>query len=153
MPSTVITLKTNINATIESTFNLSRDITFHKESASHTKEEAIEGITDGLINLDETVTWRGKHFGLYLKHTSKICKMNRPFGFTDIMIKGHFTYFIHEHIFNKTDFGVEMIDILKYKAPYGIFGKLFDRFFLKRHMSTFLSKRNSALKSTLESLN
>ena len=73
-----ITLRTQISAPIQSVFNLSRDIDFHKKSASHTQERAIEGKTSGLIELGESVTWKGVHFGLKLKHTSVISEMEAP---------------------------------------------------------------------------
>ena len=126
---TTITLHTYINAPIQEAFDLSRDIDFHIQSASQTKEKAIAGITSGLIGLNETVTWRGKHFGVFLKHTSKIITLESPHAFTDIMIKGHFTYFCHEHIFDEKDGITVMKDVLKYKTPLGILGRWFDACF------------------------
>ncbi|MES1224732.1 MAG: cell division protein, partial [Bacteroidota bacterium] len=52
MPS--IHLTTFIAAPVERVFDLSRSITLHKISASHTDEKAIAGITSGLINVNET---------------------------------------------------------------------------------------------------
>ncbi|WP_415373778.1 SRPBCC family protein [Patiriisocius sp. Uisw_017] len=143
---TTIELLTKIEAPIESIFNLSRDIDFHMESASQTKEVAIAGKTKGLISLGETVTWRGKHFGFYLKHTSKIIKMATPQTFTDIMIEGHFIYFCHDHFFEENDGVTLMKDMLRYKTPYGIFGRIFNVLFLKSHLREFLIKRNEAIK-------
>ena len=100
---TEIKLHTTINAPIETVFDLSRSIDFHLKSAAKTKEKAIAGRTSGLINYGETVTWRGRHFGLFLRHTSKITTFERPVNFTDTMIEGHFTYFIHQHNFRATN--------------------------------------------------
>lgn len=147
---TTITLTTEINAPMEQAFDLSRDITFHMESASHTQETAIAGTRSGLIGLNETVTWRGKHFGVFLKHRSKIITFEPPHTFTDVMIKGHFTSFCHKHIFKETEGTTIMTDILNYKTPFGYFGKLFDRLLLEPHLTGFLKHRNKALKETLE---
>ncbi len=147
---TTINLHTLIKAPIKEVFNLSRDITFHTKSASKTKEQAIAGKTEGLINLNETVTWRGKHFGVWLKHTSKIIKLESPHKFVDVMIKGHFTYFAHQHIFEEQSGETSMKDILSYKVPYGIFGRVFDKLFLKKHLTSFLITRNEALKISAE---
>lgn len=122
---TTIQLTTIINAPIEDAFNLSRDISFHLESASQTKEEAIAGVTSGLIGPNESVTWRGKHFGLFLKHTSKITTFDFPNYFTDEMIKGHFKTFKHQHVFGQKGTKTEMVDIIEYKVPFGIFGRFF----------------------------
>ncbi|MBL4663090.1 MAG: SRPBCC family protein [Flavobacteriaceae bacterium] len=147
---TTIQLKTEINAPIERVFDLSRSIDFHIQSVIETKEQAIDGTTTGLISYGETVTWRGKHFGLFLKHTSKIVHYERPFQFTDVMIKGHFMYFGHQHFFNFENQKTTMIDILKYRTPFGIFGRIFDKYFLNRHLTQFLKKRNKLLKIEAE---
>ncbi len=150
---TTILIKTRINAPIEEVFDLSRDIDFHIQSAKETKEKAIAGTTSGLIRLGETVTWRGKHFGMYLTHQSKITRLQFPDCFTDEMIAGHSKSFRHQHIFHKIDIGTEMTDILKYETPYGIFGKLFDHITLKKHLTNFITNRNLSIKSNLEAKN
>lgn len=147
---TTITLTTPINAPINEVFELARDISFHEKSASQTHEKAIAGTTAGPISLNETVTWRGRHFGLFLQHTSKIIKMTSPYSFTDIMIKGHFTYFCHEHTFEEKNGMTFMYDILKYKAPYTFLGRIFDTIFLKKHLTSFLKQRNRKLKNHAE---
>ena len=43
-------------------FDLSRNIDMHKQSMKKHKEEAVAGTRFGLIEKDETVTWKAKHF-------------------------------------------------------------------------------------------
>lgn len=147
---TTIQLETYIEAPIEAVFNLSLDIDFHKKSASNTREEAISGITSGQIGLGETVTWRGKHFGLWLTHTSSISEYETPSYFVDEMTEGKFKSFRHEHRFSKNGKQTLMHDILTYEVPYGIIGQLFNVLFLKKHLSKFLKTRNLAIKTSLE---
>jgi hypothetical protein len=59
---TTIHLTTKIQAPIQTVFDVSRNIDTHQQSASKSDEVAIAGVTSRLINLNETVTWRGKHF-------------------------------------------------------------------------------------------
>ena len=118
---TTINLITKINAPKKIVFDLARNIDAHQNSASKTNEKAIAGITSGLINLNETVTWKGKHFGLYLTHTSKITEMDLYDYFADEMIKGKFKFFKHEHSFIEKNGKTVMIDNLMYETPYGIF--------------------------------
>ncbi|MFV8358055.1 cell division protein, partial [Flavobacterium sp. XS1P32] len=80
---TTIQLTTKIKAPIEIIFDLSRNIDVHQQSTAKSNETAIDGITSGLINLNETVTWRGKHFGVYLTHKSIISAMVIPTYFVD----------------------------------------------------------------------
>jgi len=147
---TKIRLKTTINAPIEIVFNNSRNIDIHQYSASKTNEIAIAGRTSGLINKGETVTWKGKHFGIYLKHQSIITKMEFPNYFVDEQLKGHFKRFKHEHIFQQKENKTVMTDILEYETPFGIFGKLFDKLILENHLSNFILYRNQILKKLSE---
>lgn len=147
---TTITLETSIENNIEAVFERSLDIDFHQKSASKTQETAIAGITSGQIGLNETVTWRGKHFGIFLTHTSLISALEKPFTFTDEMIEGNFKSFKHIHSFT-TSQGVTIAkDKLTYEVPHGIFGQLFNVLFLKRHLTQLLNNRNLAIKNSLE---
>ncbi|WP_369014331.1 SRPBCC family protein [Flavobacterium anhuiense] len=150
---TTINLTTKIKASKQIVFDASRNINIHQQSASFSKEKAIAGVTSGLINLDETVTWRGKHFGFYLTHKSRITAMNLYDYFVDEMEKGKFKSFKHEHFFEEENGFIIMKDKLQYETPFGIFGKLFDGLFLKRHLINFLLERNKVLKEISENNN
>lgn len=150
---TTIYLETKIKAPRQIVFDASRDIDIHQKSASKTSEKAIAGITSGLINLNETVTWRGKHFGFYLTHKSRITAMNFYNYFVDEMEKGKFKTFKHEHFFEEQNGITIMKDKLQYETPFGIFGELFDILFLEKHLTQFLLERNKTLKEVSEKFN
>lgn len=147
---TTIKITTNYFAPIEKVFDINRNIDIHQQSASKTNEIAIAGITSGLINKNETVTWKGKHFGVYLTHQSLISELIFPTYFVDEQLKGKFKSFKHQHFFEQKENYVEVTDILNYETPYGIFGKLFDKLFLKKHLTDFIMKRNAVLKNLAE---
>lgn len=147
---TTIELETQIQTSIEKAFNLSLDIDFHKKSASQTHEEAIAGVTSGIIKLNETVTWRGKHFGIFLTHKSIISALEHPHYFVDEMIQGRFKFFKHRHYYEEKNGVVFMKDVITYTTPYGILGKLLDVVLIKKHMTQFIKNRNQALKNELE---
>jgi len=94
-----IKLTTKIKAPITRCFDLSRSIDLHKISTHQSNEEAIAGVTKGLINLHESVTWRAKHFGLWQKLTSKITRCEPPFIFVDEMTEGAFKSIHHTHLY------------------------------------------------------
>jgi len=56
-----IQLTTVIHAPVNVVFDLSRSINLHMESMTHTNEKAVGGVTNGLIQQGETVTWSAKH--------------------------------------------------------------------------------------------
>jgi len=147
----VIKLNTFIEADILIVFDLSRSIDLHKASTAHTNEEAIEGITSGLISLNESVTWKAKHFGVYQKLSTNITHFNSPTYFVDEQTKGIFKCFKHEHIFKETSRGTLMIDVFDYTSPLGILGKLADIILLKSYMTKLLIKRNKTIKEYAES--
>lgn len=147
---TSIKIRTKIKAPIQTVFDISRDIDVHQKSASPTHETAIDGVTTGLINFNETVTWRGKHFGFYLTHKSRITAMNLYEYFVDEMEEGKFKSFRHEHFFYEKNGITTMKDKLYYEVPYGLLGELFDFLFLKNHLINFLIERNKILKKLSE---
>ncbi|MBA6154895.1 SRPBCC family protein [Gelidibacter maritimus] len=146
-----IELKTEIKAERKVVFDLSRSIDLHKISTEQTNEKAIAGKTSGLIGMNESVTWRAKHFGIYQNLTSKITEFDRPNYFADEMVKGAFKEFKHEHYFAESNGGTLMTDIFDYKSPFGILGKLADKMFLEKYMTELLTERNRIVKEFAES--
>mgnify|MGYP006126133981 CR=1 FL=1 len=145
-----IILEIIINAPKELVFELARSIDFHKESTKHTNEYAIAGKTSGLLNLGESVTWRAKHFGLWLVLESKMTELEFPNYFVDEMQRGNFKSFHHKHIFTEENNKTTMIDIFDYKSPYGFLGKIIDWLFLENYMRDFLLTRNILIKERCE---
>lgn len=146
-----IELQTEIKAEKKIVFDLSRSIDLHQLSTAKTDEQAIAGKTSGLIGLDESVTWRAKHFGIYQNLTSKITEFDAPNFFVDEMLKGAFKSFKHEHHFTEIKGGTLMIDIFVYTSPFGILGKLADTLFLEKYMTDLLLERNRVIKEVAES--
>jgi ligand-binding SRPBCC domain-containing protein len=146
-----IELTTHINAPIERCFDLSRSIDLHLKSTELTLEEVIAGKTSGLIGLNETVKWRGKHFGFRLTHESLVDRYERPTYFRDVMIAGMFKRFEHEHIFapNGSE-QTEMKDVLILESPTAL-GPLVDALFLRNYIAGFLATRNRVIKRIAES--
>lgn len=146
-----IELRTEIKAGIRLVFDLSRSIDLHKISTEHTKETAIAGKTSGLINMNESVTWRARHLGVYQTLTSRITEFNRPIYFADEMVSGAFSSFRHEHHFVDFNGVTVMTDIFEYQSPVGILGLLADRLFLKKYMIELFEERNRIVKEFAES--
>nr|WP_294795918.1 SRPBCC family protein [uncultured Mucilaginibacter sp.] len=145
-----IELNTHINAPVKRCFDLSRSIDLHLISTKHTGEQAIAGRTSGFIELDETVTWRAKHFFIWQNLTTKITEFNSPHFFVDEMVSGAFKSFRHEHYFFEVDGGTLMRDVFVFESPYGVLGKLFNIITLKAYMTSLLTQRNGVIKQVAE---
>src|SRR5580704_10532480 len=145
-----IELVTNIAAPIERCFDLSRSIDLHMASTDWTGERAIAGVTSGLISVDQEVTWRGRHFGLRVQHTSRITAFDRPRHFQDCMVQGIFRSFCHDHYFERDPGQTLMKDLMVFEAPLGLPGRLIEGV-LDRHMRSLLDRRNRCIKRAAES--
>ena len=148
---TRIELETRIQADPAVCFDLSRDIDLHTRSLGHTGERAIAGKTTGLIGLDEEVTWEGRHFGLMLRHTSRITVFDPPRHFRDEMARGHFKSFCHDHFFDAIGTETSMRDVLEFESPAGFVGRIVDALILRNHLRELLRTRNAVIKSAAES--
>jgi len=147
-----IAVETKIAAPPDRCFLLSLSIDLHMASTAPTGERAIAGVTHGLIGLGETVTWQGRHFGLTLTHETQITKYERPQHFQDVMLKGAFQSFIHDHRFQPSPGGgTIMSDDLRFEAPLGPLGVIAERIILRRYLTRFLIERNAAIKRVAES--
>ena len=139
-----------IDAPISICFDLARDVDIHMETASHTKEKAIAGVTSGVMEKGDEVTWEATHFGRKQQLTAKIIEMEKPYRFTDAMVKGAFHSFIHTHEFSESGSGTIMKDRFVYRSPLGILGILADKLFLEKYMEGFIVNRALALKNMAE---
>lgn len=146
----VIKLSTNILASVEICFNLSRCVELHKISTSHTNETVIAGRTTGLFEKGDTVKWRAKHFGVYQQLEMKITEMDFPVYFEDCMLKGIFKSITHKHYFIQEGNTTIMQDEFAYETPFGFIGSLFDALILKKYMTTLLTKRNQTIPTFAE---
>jgi ligand-binding SRPBCC domain-containing protein len=146
-----IHLTTFIAAPADRVFDLARSIDLHKKSMVHRNEEAVAGTTMGLINLNESVTWKAKHLMKIRIFKSQITAMDRPNSFTDEMRQGDFKSMKHEHHFKQIENGTLMIDILVFESPYGGIGRVFNSVYLTRYMQKLIEQRNQVIKEYAES--
>jgi ligand-binding SRPBCC domain-containing protein len=149
MPRLVLT--TVIFAPAERVFDLSRSIDLHAVSTATSGERAVGGVTTGLIGMGQEVTWRARHFGVWQNLTSRITVFDRPRHFQDIMVRGAFRRFTHDHFFDQVDNGTQVRDIFDYESPLGFLSRAADVLFLERYMRRFLTERNAILKTVAES--
>ena len=145
-----VEIETHIKSDIETCFDLARSIDLHSISTAKTNEIAIDGVTSGLINLGEYVTWQATHFGIRQKLTSKITAFERPFHFRDEQQQGAFKLIYHDHYFETKNGVVVMRDVFKFQSPFGFIGKAFDKIILTKYLTKFLFERNEIIKEFAE---
>jgi ligand-binding SRPBCC domain-containing protein len=126
-------------------FDLARSVDAHKESMAESREEAIAGVTTGLVSLGDEVTWRAWHFGLPLRMTSRITELQPPDYFVDEQVRGPFRRFRHVHEFREDPAGTTMVDRIEFEAPFGLIGRLIERLVLARYLQKLIEGRNRHL--------
>lgn len=145
-----IHVTTFIAAPQQLVFDLSRHIGLHKISQQHYSEDAVSGITAGLIKEGESVTWKAKHLFKERMMTVKISSMIPSSFFEDVMTKGDFLSFSHKHHFKQIANGTIMIDELQFETPFRFIGTMLNRFYLTKHMKKLLEERNAVIKEYAE---
>lgn len=127
-------------------FDLARSIDAHTQSMAQSREQAVGGVTSGLIAEGEEVTWRAWHFGLPLRMTSRITRMEAPDYFVDEQVKGPFRRFRHVHEFSEDAAGTTtMIDRIEFQAPFGPVGRVVEKLLLARYLKKLIETRNRHL--------
>ncbi len=139
-----------INAPVNLCFDLARNVDVHTQTTAKTRERAVGGVTAGLLEKGDTVTWEAVHFGIKQRLTAKVIEMEKPNMFVDIMVKGAFHSFLHTHTFKEEADGTIMIDTFRYKSPCGFLGILADKLFLEKYMRAFIVSRANELKKIAE---
>ncbi len=151
---------TLIYAPLRRCFDLARSVEVHVLGNTHFGEQAIAagGVTAGLLNLGDDVTWRARHFGIQQQLTSAITRFEPPLYFQDTMLHGAFRSMQHDHFFRSLsgsppgmDEVTEMKDVFRFAAPLGLFGLVAERLVLERYMGNLLRERNSVVKQVAES--
>ncbi|MEQ1921209.1 MAG: cell division protein [Pyrinomonadaceae bacterium] len=136
-----IILETLIHARAEECFDLVRD--------KRIQTEPLPAIF-GEFGIGQTVTFKRKTLGLDQSLTVKVTEFDRPTILVDEMTDGTFRSFKHIHEFLFVENGTLMRDTLVWETPFGILGKLVDKFFIERHLTDLVSTRNAKLKQIAE---
>jgi hypothetical protein len=145
---------TLIGAPIDRVFDLSRSVEVHLLANVHDNEQAlaIGGVTTGLVDLGQQVTWRAKHFGFWHNLTSEFTAMEPPAYFQVTMVKGIFRFMQADHRLRSLPSGVtELKDIFAIAAPLPILGPIAEELFLRRYMVAVSRERNAVIKQLAES--
>jgi ligand-binding SRPBCC domain-containing protein len=146
----IIDVRISIHASMETCFDLARNIDLHIASTQGTHEKAVAGVTSGLINLGEEVTWEATHFGIRHRLTSRITLYDRPHHFRDSQVKGIFRRFDHDHFFTSASGVTVMRDVFDYQSPWGLLGRCVDQWFLEAYLTRFLTTRALVIKAAAE---
>jgi ligand-binding SRPBCC domain-containing protein len=141
-----IECETLIAAPPQRCFDLSRSVELHLESAAGTGERAIDGVTSGLLDEGDTVTWEARHLGRRRRLTVRIAAYDRPRFFRDEQVRGPFRHMVHDHLFEDADGATRMRDAFEFESGF----PLVDRLVLAPYLRRFLRRRNELIRRRAE---
>lgn len=144
--TTTFTAVTRAPVSVDSLFAASLDIDAHVRSMNRSGEHAIAGVTSGQIGEGQTVTWRARHFGVWLSMTTRVSNISAPDYFFDEQLAGPFRSFRHAHRFFSDGSGVLMIDRISFESP--MLGVVAERIFLRPYLRYLIRMRNRHLVAT-----
>lgn len=129
-------------------FDLSLSIDEHLGSMAGSGEQAIGGVTTGILALGESVTWRARHFAIWFTMTSQITDHDRPRRFVDEQVAGPFRSFRHVHEYREVGRTTVMTDTITLASP--VFGRLAERLVLVPYLRRLIRQRNRHLLAVLD---
>jgi len=92
------------------------------------------------------ITYKVSPFlGKKLNWVTEISQVREKRYFIDEQRSGPYSIWHHEHHFSEVEGGVEMRDILFYKVPYGIIGKLADLLIVSRKVNEIFKFREKRI--------
>jgi len=80
-----------------------------------------------------------------IEWVSEITDVQEPHYFIDQQRFGPYKFWHHEHRFNPISNGVELVDIVYYKMPFGILGKALHYLKVKQDLQTIFAYRQKKL--------
>ena len=83
--------------------------------------------------------------GIKTKWVSEITQIEYKKYFVDIQLYGPYALWHHKHFLKKIDGGVEFEDIIDYKVPLGILGRLVHPFLVKPKLEEIFAYRQQKL--------
>ena len=84
-------------------------------------------------------------FGITLKWVTEITHVKENEYFVDEQRFGPYSLWHHKHFIKEIDGGIEMVDIVDYKLPFGILGQLAHPIFVKNKLKQIFEFRENKL--------
>ena len=147
---TRLEVRTRIDAPPEACFDLARDVDFHARSLAHTGERVTARPDHALLRLGDEVEFEGRHLGVRQRLRARIESFDRPRQFRDVMVRGAFRSFVHDHLFEPTAAGTVMVDRLTFAAPFWPLGVVVERAVLVPYLRRLIAARGQEIKRAAE---
>lgn len=86
-------------------------------------------------------------FGLPARWTTHIVLWREGEVFADLQERGPYRYWLHTHTFREVPGGVEMQDVVEYELPFGLLGRIFGGWLVRRQLDRIFDFRATVVRS------
>ena len=80
-----------------------------------------------------------------LTWVTEITQFEKPYFFIDEQRMGPYAFWHHQHHFKPLDGGTEVTDLVHYKLPMGILGRILQQTFVESQLNAIFNYRHEAL--------
>lgn len=98
--------------------------------------------------IDYSIRW----VGIPLRWTTGITAYRPPYHFVDEQTRGPYTLWHHTHIFQERDGGTDMLDEVRYALPFGMVGRIVERYVVRRQLDEIFDFRFHAIQKIFSTL-
>lgn len=85
--------------------------------------------------------------GIPMEWITEISNVSKPHFFVDKQIKGPYSVWHHQHLFEETEDGVKISDIVTYSLPMGLLGDLLAGRMVRKKVESIFSYRRKIIES------
>lgn len=107
--------------------------------------DPIEMCTGTLI--DYRISLRGWP----MRWRTRITAWDPPHRFEDTQVRGPYTLWVHSHAFEPHPFGTRMTDLVRYRAPLGLLGRVADAAIIRLDLRRIFEFRRRAVETAFPS--
>lgn len=139
-----------INAPIERVFHFHDDTRNLLRITPPSIKVAIE--TMGTPGLGYEVVLKVRQFGVFtMRWKVRITEYVPPTRMSDEQVSGPFAYWKQIRQLRIVDGGTELVDIVEYRPPFGILGRIANALVIRRQIEEMFAYRQATTKRILES--
>lgn len=103
--------------------------------------------TDETMRLGTEIEYRLTWQRMRMKWISRIAEHEPGASFADEMVRGPYARWYHRHLFRPVDRGVEMVDVVDYRLPFGPLGRLAHRVVVRSQLEAIFDYRRQAIEA------
>jgi ligand-binding SRPBCC domain-containing protein len=90
-----------------------------------------------------------QQMGIPIRWRSIITAYEPPYQFVDEQLKGPYSFWHHTHTFSESDDGTLIHDVVRYSMPFGVFGRIAHRLFVRRRLEQIFQYRSQIIDKLL----